>query len=129
METPKETRTRLKKFSKKLNGKLAKSERWFWKNYNKFKHVDDIMNCPFQNKFIPDVCNHRYKYVVEVDGSFHNRPDQIKKDKIKDEYYSQHGYRRFRIIAHDNDSFNQFIYELYKLRDIPFLRKVLTNNR
>lgn len=125
METPSRKRLRLKRFSKKLNKNLAKSEIWFQDIYKKFRHSEDLINKPFQNQYIPDITNHRYKYVIEVDGSIHYLKHVKEHDTKKDIFYNLHGYRIFRIKAFDKVEFYKFLSKLYELRDIPYLRQIL----
>lgn len=129
IETPKERRKRLIKFSKKLNGNLAKSERWFLQIYGRFRHPGDLINKPFQNQYIPDVTNHRYKYVIEVDGSIHNLAHIKRHDQIKNEFYKLHGYRIFRVKPFDKPAFYEFIKQMYIIRDIPYITKALNKRK
>lgn len=48
-------------------------------------------------KFYPDFLNRDYSFVVEIDGSFHKLPEQIKKDHYKDIFYKAHELACLRI--------------------------------
>lgn len=43
--------------------------------------------------------NHRYRYVIEIDGSYHDRKDQRRRDKIKNLVFRRRGYEVFRVMA------------------------------
>ena len=106
-----------------LEGNLPTSEKWFRELYLKedikrtfsedlFK---DEFNRPFNSKYIPDVCNRGYKYIIEIDGSIHSRPDIILKDKIKDYYFTKRGYIVIRVKYGNMDDYKKCI-ELVKAR-------------
>ncbi len=110
-------REQFREFAEKLNNELPKSEAWFQSLYKShFSLKSDQYNAPFHYKYIPDVLNLEFKYVIEVDGSIHNRPDVIKKDIIKDRYLLNKGFKVFRVQAYDNDSYIQLIKDLFIYR-------------
>lgn len=74
--------------------------------YKEYKSPNDKFNCPF-GPYIPDVINHFFKYVIEIDGSIHNREDIKLKDIRKDLYYTSKGYKVIRIQAYNESSFKQ----------------------
>jgi very-short-patch-repair endonuclease len=103
-------KSRIQKRADKLNKYLPKSEQWFqakWNNdivqhkYTKFK---DEFNSPI-SKYIPDVINRGFKYIIEVDGSIHDKPEQILRDQVKDTYYKMKGFKVFRVKAYDETSY------------------------
>lgn len=106
--------------SKKLESSLPKSEIWFRAKYEKedinrqFKEklFKDHYNDPVNRTYIPDVHNRGYKYIIEVDGSFHDRADQQLKDIKKDYYFRKRGYLVLRVKAYDEDSYNECIQKL-----------------
>lgn len=120
---------RLKKFALECKKNEVRSEVWFHRIYSKLRHREDRIGQPFQNKYIPDVANHRFKYIIEVDGSWHDQADVKVKDRIKDAFYKHHGYRVLRVIAYDKDSLHRVIEQLLEIRDIPYLRVALNNKR
>jgi very-short-patch-repair endonuclease len=117
--------SRIENFAKILEADLPKSEQWFRSLYIKeeFKRTfsedlfKDKFNKPFNSKYIPDVTNIGYKYIIEIDGSIHNTPDQIFKDKIKDYYFTKRGYLVIRVKHYDLLGYNKCI-ELIKARII-----------
>lgn len=107
------------KKAKLLNKKKIPSEVWFkdlWIK-NGMKHRCDRFNRP-TFPFIADLRNRKLRYIVEVDGSYHDRADQIEKDKFKDDFYKKNLYRVFRVKAYDIESFNAAMSEIKKIQNI-----------
>lgn len=94
------------------------SELWF---YGKFSiesiqrivggNFRDQKNVPFHKRFIPDIINDGYRYIIEVDGDSHDNLKQAYKDFKKDGIYKARGYKSFRVKAYDDVSYNKFIKE------------------
>lgn len=106
-----------------LNKNLPASEVWFHEKFNNevFPRItgrcslgifEDIKNEPFFDLYIPDVINHGYKYIIEIDGSVHETLKQSYKDLAKDKYYKKRHYKVFRVKAYDDASYLTFISEL-----------------
>jgi very-short-patch-repair endonuclease len=93
-----------------LKKNLPRSERWFWKRWRQteFYNEFDMSNEPFL-EFIPDVINHKYKYIIEVNGKAHENRAQIKRDIFKKALYKKNGYKVFSIKAGNDESFSSFI--------------------
>lgn len=89
-----------------INRNLPLSEKWFQHKWRMFglELKSDQYNTVFF-KFIPDVTNHVFKYVIEVDGSIHDNKKQKKIDRRKDRCYRNHGYRVFRIRPYNDYEF------------------------
>jgi very-short-patch-repair endonuclease len=109
---------KLRQFAKALNADRPWSEIWFLKEYKASGHRDatDRCNTPFKGKFIPDILNLRYKFVVEVDGSVHQTPEQIMKDREKDVFYRMHGMTVIRVIAYDKISLSNALNKIIALK-------------
>lgn len=107
----------LKKFAQNLNINEPRSELWFKSLYQKhYALTTDLYNKPFRKRYIPDVINFKFRYIIEIDGSIHNTPEQIKKDIIKDYFYKKHNFKVFRVKAYDNESYIKLIKELFIIR-------------
>lgn len=91
----------LKHFARKLNENLPKSEQWFNAHWPRLPY--ERSNVPF-GFYIPDIINRKWKYIIEVDGSFHTRADQIKRDAKKDAFYKMNGYAVYRVIHGNLDT-------------------------
>ena len=101
-------------YAKQLEEDLPASERWFRDMYLKEEIVrtfsedlfKDRFNKSFNKIYIPDVCNIGYKYIIEVDGSIHNTPEQKYKDLKKDYYFEKRGYLVIRVKYGDNAGYS-----------------------
>lgn len=109
-------------FAERMRAKPPKSDVWFQERWASLADEHDQYNVRFHGT-IPDCINHKYKYVIEIDGSIHNRADVKKKDAKKDKFYASKGYEVFRVTAFDEDS----IESLYTYVDRHKL-KVLASN-
>lgn len=110
--------SRLQRYAKKLNSFIPKSELWFrklWKEQG-MKDKLDQYNSPF-GKYIPDVINRKYRYIIEIDGSVHNDPAVQFNDKLKDEYYTSRNYKVFRITAYNLNQFNSVMDLIKTIRN------------
>lgn len=115
-----ERKAELKQYSAELNENLPKSEVWFKAYYKFFKHPRDEFNAPM-GYYIPDVKNKQYRYVIEIDGSVHNRPDVIKNDILKDKFYKRCGFTVIRIIAYDMESLTLGLNKILRKRNSAVL--------
>lgn len=121
---------RLEQYSKRLETDLPKSEQWFREKYtreviNRLRKEDyylDQFNKPFNTTYIPDVHNKGYRYVIEIDGSWHDKPGEQVRDTKKDYYFNKRGYVVIRIKAYDEESYKAGI-ELVKARIIEIDKK------
>ena len=93
----------------KLRKNKPKSEIWFM---NKLKEVcfPNVLpigksNQVFNNRYIPDILNHKLKFIVEIDGSVHNLESVKEKDSKKNTYYMRRHYQVIRVRAYDDESF------------------------
>jgi len=100
------SRNDLQKLACDLNASLPKSEKWFWDKWSSLGLVDQYDKQNYARfGFIADIINMKYKYVIEVDGSYHLREDQKRHDAIKDRIISSKGYLIVRVVAYDQQSF------------------------
>ena len=113
--TPKSFPQKLNTTAHFLTTKLPKSEIWFHSLYQEFKDKQDKFNRPFK-KYIPDVYNEKFKYIIEIDGSFHDSYEQQRKDWKKDKYFQKLGYKVFRLKAYDNQKFKETMIKLVRYR-------------
>lgn len=104
------------KFAESLNADLPKSEVWFLKQL-KFREIElrNFKQNQEFNGYIPDFINEKDKIIIEIDGSIHQRPDIIEKDKKKDKLYKSKGYEVIRIVAYDGQSLKKGLNKLFRL--------------
>lgn len=95
----------LKRCSASLNSNLPPSERWFHKHWSAqgLASDNDELNRPWLGS-IPDVVNHKERYVIEVDGKSHDSIAQKEIDAKKDTKFTTNGYAVFRVRAYDINS-------------------------
>lgn len=67
---------------------------------------ENIVNCKF-----PDFLDPYIKVVIEIDGAFHNTPEQKIKDKENEKLYKSFGYKVYRL---KNEEVAQKAYKLLK---------------
>jgi len=112
------TKEYLDRLAKRLEENLPKSEVWFRSIYERhgLKLESDKYNQPWFKR-IPDIVNHDLKYVIEIDGSIHEKKEQIARDRKKDRFYENKNYRVFRVKAYDNESLDFNIESLCSYRE------------
>jgi very-short-patch-repair endonuclease len=106
--------------AKFLNENLAKSEKWFhtlWERHD-MKHEDDQFNHPFIG-LIPDCINHKFKYVIEIDGSIHIKKHVKEWDNHRDRKFLREGYQVFHVEAYKYDQFVALCEVIERLRMTP----------
>lgn len=109
---------RLERFAVKLNKNVPNSERWFRSLYNEhYIHSEDKFNVPICEKYIGDIVNKQFKYVIEIDGSYHDRSDQKLRDAYKDLAITRSGYLIIRVKAYDRLSYLECISKIKSRRE------------
>lgn len=106
---------KLAEFALELNANLPASEVWFQALYKQHKDEHDLYNTPL-GRFIPDVSNVKFRYVIEVDGSMHNSARVKAKDEKKNAYYKHFGYNVIRVVAYSQQSFDNALNLLQNIR-------------
>lgn len=64
------------------------------------RYEDEMRNVPFKYR-IPDVRSKKFKYIIEIDGSFHEKEGIKEKDDKRDVFFRNKGYTVFRIKHND----------------------------
>lgn len=104
--------SRIQRYANQLNKQLPASEVWF---QSLWPYKDDKFNAVL-GKRIPDVMNKLFKYVIEIDGIIHQMNKQKRIDSYKNRYYKQKGYKIFRVVAYDIDSYNECLKNVTSIR-------------
>lgn len=100
----------MKQKAKELNSKLPKSEQWFLE-----KLKENGINLKFKQNI---VCFHYiidFKYqeiAIEIDGTYHDRPDQQSKDRTKNKDLTELGFNLIRVRAYDEVSLKACINKI-----------------
>ena len=115
----------INKFAKDLNRRNIPSEIWFrelWQKSGmlctkkKFRRGKDRFNYPINEKYIADVVNYKFMYVIEIDERYHEQPDRKRLDEIRDAALKCLGFNVFRIRAYNLQDFNSVVDSIRKLR-------------
>ena len=83
--------------AKNLRKQSTDTEQLLWK-YLKAKRLDGFKfkrQQPIGNCIVDFVCFER-KVIIELDGGQHTLPEQIQKDRERDKWFEQQGYRVLR---------------------------------
>ena len=117
----KKSPTRLQKYARELNKNVPQSEVWFRELFQSYlsDHKLTLYKDKYNHivgKYIGDVVNEGYKYVIEVDGSIHDTEIQRWKDRLRDNYLRKHGYSVIRIRAYDTSSFEDGLKQILEIR-------------
>lgn len=109
----------IESFAADLEKNLPKSEVWFRSLYEKHLKIDsDIYNKPFKNRYIPDLINEEFKYIIEIDGTIHETPEVKAKDTTKNVYFKNCGYSVFRIKAYSLTHYIGVLKVICRIRNI-----------
>lgn len=93
--------------AKKLNVDIPKSELWFQEKFKKerfYNLLEVEYNKPFK-LFIYDVYCCKFGFVIEVDGSIHNKPEIKEADRSKDRVTGTYGLQVIRIKAYSDGAY------------------------
>lgn len=112
---------KLHKYAAQLNAKPPSSEVWFWKEWRAMgmRFRDECRNAPFSDT-IPDVRSKKYKYIIEIDGPSHAKPEVRLNDMRKEKKWKSLGYRVYRVMPGDMDRLKEiagFIRHVRSLQD------------
>jgi len=107
--------SRMLRYAKRLNDNLPKSELWFDDLFKSHPLYFLFLKNQIVNKYIVDLLCIEKKIVIEIDGSYHNREDQVARDFLKDMKLKNKGYEIIRVKAYDLDSYYTCIKTLESL--------------
>lgn len=96
--------------------KIPKSELWFKELYKDFIHKKDEFNGTLSSKYIPDVINRHFMYIIEIDGTIHKKEFKKNKDRIRTEFFIEQGFTVFRIEAFNIECFKKVITDIVRFR-------------
>ena len=105
--------SRLTPFSKKLRREMTKEERHVW--------FDFLRELPLTvhrqmviGAYIVDFCIPQKKLVIELDGFQHGETKTAIRDRIRDTYLEQQGYRVLRYSNHEiNTNFDNVCIDIW----------------
>lgn len=86
-----------------LNKKNYQSEQWFNLYLDKEPTIVSYERNKQLGNYFLDFFFEDIKVIVEIDGKYHNTPEQIKKDRTRDSHLKALGFMIYRI-PHSNDT-------------------------
>lgn len=108
-------KNKLNDFAKEIESKKWASDIWLKTNLAIVLCKNDKFNSP-EGPYIPDLINRKYRYIVECDGSIHNDLKIKEKDKKKDQYFKNKGFKVFRIEYKNKLQLNEVKEHLINLK-------------
>jgi very-short-patch-repair endonuclease len=81
---------------------MTRAETLLWR-YLKAHHLDGLQfrrQAPI-GPYIADFCCHAARIIVEIDGETHDWSERLKRDAIRDRWFSGQGYRVLRFTNDD----------------------------
>ena len=97
--------------AKELNEEEIESEEWFKEKFIK-ERIYDLLQVEYNKpirRFIYDVYCKKYNFVIEIDGSIHDKQFQKEKDLDKDRLSSKYGLHVYRVKAYNDESYHKVI--------------------
>jgi very-short-patch-repair endonuclease len=108
--------------ARKLRRNMTDGERKLWSELKEFRRLYGLharKQAPI-GPYVVDFVLHSKALVIEVDGEHHSLPDQIARDRHRDEWLQTKGYRVLRFTTGElADSFDGCIEEI--LRDLGLM--------
>ena len=88
--------TNLTAFAKELRKNMTKEERHLWYDFLK-GHPGRFTRQKVLGKYIVDFYSAQAKIVIELDGSQHYDPEEIRKDHLRTAFLEEYGLKVIRI--------------------------------
>lgn len=107
--------SRLNSYAKRLNNNLPKSEVWFDEKFKAYTHYKLFKKNAVIGNYIVDLLDSSNRIAIEVDGSIHDNEVQKFRDFLKDKYLADRQYTVIRVVAYDEESYNNCIQKLESL--------------
>jgi len=106
---------KLKDRRRELRKRSTKTEEILWSKIRNNK-----LRCKFKRQhsiggYILDFYCSEHKLIIEIDGATHNTQEAREYDKIRDEYFSELGYRTIRFL--NSEIQNKLEEVLIKIKD------------
>ncbi len=103
---------RMNIYAKRLNEDMPRSEVWFHDKFKSHLLYGHFKSNVVVGKYIVDLLDSRNRIAIEVDGSIHDNEIQRFKDFVKDKYLTDKRYTVIRVVAYDEESYNNCINKL-----------------
>lgn len=99
-------------FAKNLRQNQTSQERKLWRLLKAKKFQNNKFRRQFPiGRYIADFCCPKKKLIIELDGGQHNENDIIKRDRVRDKFLKDEGYRILRFWNNDVDNNIEGVYQ------------------
>ncbi|WP_340105382.1 endonuclease domain-containing protein [Rhodohalobacter sp. 8-1] len=90
------------KFARDLRKRQTDAEKIVWEilRDRRFQNLKFRRQHPIFN-FVADFYCHSLKLIVEIDGGYHDLPEQIAYDQERDQYFKEYSYNVIRFLNKD----------------------------
>ena len=114
----------LKGFARENRKEMTDAEQWLWEHLRtipefRFRHQHPI------GDYIVDFVCLRLNLIIEVDGAYHNEPQQQEEDAIRSEYLREQGFIILRFkneeVLYDTETVIQTINKEIQQRKLLYL--------
>lgn len=100
---------------------MTEGEKRLWSELKEFKKLYGLhirRQAPI-GPFVVDFVIHEKSIVIEVDGEHHFRPEQMEKDRKRDNWLRSQGYKIIRLNTGElSDSFGGCVEEILREADL-----------
>jgi len=114
----------LKDFARKNRREMTDAEKWIWEHLRTIPEIRFRRQHPIGDYIVDFVCL-KLNLIIEVDGAYHNEPQQQTEDAIRSEYLREHGFIILRFtneeVLYDTESVIQTINKQIQQRKLLYL--------
>jgi len=114
----------LKEFARKNRREMTDAEKWMWEHLRTIPDVRFRRQHPIGDYIVDFVCL-KFNLIIEVDGAYHNEPQQQAEDAIRSDYLRDHGFIILRFtneeVLYDTESVIQTINKQIQQRKLLYL--------
>ena len=114
----------LKDFARKNRREMTDAEKWMWEHLRTIPDVRFRRQHPIGDYIVDFVCL-KFNLIIEVDGAYHNEPQQQAEDAIRSDYLRDHGFFILRFtneeVLYDTESVIQTINKQIQQRKLLYL--------
>ena len=114
----------LKDFARKNRREMTDAEKWMWEHLRTIPDVRFRRQHPIGDYIVDFVCL-KFNLIIEVDGAYHNDPQQQAEDAIRSDYLRDHGFIILRFtneeVLYDTESVIQTINKQIQQRKLLYL--------
>ena len=114
----------LKGFARENRKGMTDAEKWMWEHLRTIPDVRFRRQHPIGDYIVDFVCL-KFNLIIEVDGAYHNEPQQQTEDAIRSDYSRDHGFIILRFtneeVLYDTESVIQTINKQIQQRKLLYL--------